>query len=101
MILMNEPTRGIDVEAKQEIYKLVRKLADAGTAVLIYTSDMMEVIGLCDRVATIFEGKITGQLSGVEITEENIMSGVMNLAPLTLSLIHICMACPPCNFLYW
>lgn len=83
MILMNEPTRGIDVEAKQEIYKLVRKLADAGTAVLIYTSDMMEVIGLCDRVATIFEGKITGQLSGVEITEENIMRGVMNLAPLT------------------
>ena len=79
VVLLNEPTRGIDVEAKQEIYKLIRSLSDSGVAVLVYTSDMMETIGLSDRVITIFEGRITGELTGADITEEKIMAGAMNL----------------------
>ena len=79
VILLNEPTRGIDVEAKQEIYKLIRELANQGVAVLMYTSDMMETIGLSDRVITMFEGRITGELSSSELTEERIMYGAMNL----------------------
>lgn len=79
VVLLNEPTRGIDVEAKQEIYKLIRQLANSGVAVLIYTSDMMETIGLCDRIITLYEGRITGELTGSNITEEKIMAGAMNL----------------------
>ncbi|OUQ26582.1 sugar ABC transporter ATP-binding protein [Lachnoclostridium sp. An131] len=81
VLLLNEPTRGIDVEAKQEIYRLLRSLADEGVAILCYTSDMMETIGLCDRVLTLYEGRITGELGereGALITEENIMRGAMN-----------------------
>jgi ABC-type sugar transport system ATPase subunit len=77
-LLLNEPTRGIDVEAKQGIYQLMRGLADEGVAILCYTSDMMETIGLCDRVLTLYEGRITGELRGGDITEENIMRGAMN-----------------------
>ena len=79
VVLLNEPTRGIDVEAKQEIYKLIRQLSDSGVAVLMYTSDMMETIGLSDRVITLYEGRITGELTGADITEEKIMAGAMNL----------------------
>ncbi|MBR2188190.1 MAG: sugar ABC transporter ATP-binding protein [Eubacterium sp.] len=79
VLLLNEPTRGIDVEAKQEIYRLIRKLAADGVGILVYTSDMMECIGLCDRVITIFEGEITGMLSGAELTEEIIMKAAMNV----------------------
>ena len=79
VVLLNEPTRGIDVEAKQEIYKLIRQLSDSGVAVLMYTSDMMETIGLSDRVITLYEGRITGELTGSDITEEKIMAGAMNL----------------------
>lgn len=80
VLLLNEPTRGIDVEAKQEIYRLIRKLADEGVGILIYTSDMMESIGLSDRIITMYEGRITGVLSGTEIEEEAIMRGAMNLS---------------------
>ncbi len=83
VLLLNEPTRGIDVEAKQEIYRLIRRLASEGTGVLIFTSDMMEVIGLSDRVITMYEGRITGELSGDEINEELIMRGAMNLSNKT------------------
>lgn len=79
VILLNEPTRGIDVEAKQEIYRLIRDLANKGVAVLMYTSDMMETIGLSDRVITMYEGRITGELTGDELTEEKIMYGAMDL----------------------
>ena len=79
VILLNEPTRGIDVEAKQEIYRLIRELAAEGVAVLLYTSDIMETIGLSDRVITMFEGRITNELTGEDINEESIMFGAMGL----------------------
>lgn len=79
VLFLNEPTRGIDVEAKQEIYRLIRKLAEDGVAVAVYSSDMMEVIGLSDRVLTLYEGRITAELTGADINEERIMAGAMNL----------------------
>ena len=79
VLLLNEPTRGIDVEAKQEIYKLIRSLAGDGVGILVYTSDMMECIGLCDRIMTVYEGRITSVLTQEQHTEEIIMKGAMNL----------------------
>ena len=73
VLLLNEPTRGIDVEAKQEIYRLIRKEAEEGIGVIMFSSDMMELIGLSDRIITMYEGRITGELSGDEIREEVIM----------------------------
>ena len=79
VLFLNEPTRGIDVEAKQEIYRLIRKLANEGVAVAVYSSDLMEVIGLSDRVLTLYEGRITSELTGEDINEERIMFGAMNI----------------------
>lgn len=79
VLLLNEPTRGIDVEAKQEIYRLIRRLADSGVGILFYTSDMMESIGLSDRIITVFEGKITGEINVDCMHEETIMKAVMNI----------------------
>lgn len=79
VLFLNEPTRGIDVEAKHEIYELIRALTKEGVAVCVYTSDMMEVIGLSDRVLTIYEGRITAEFTDGDINEEAIMCGAMNI----------------------
>ena len=73
VIIFDEPTRGIDVGAKSEIYRLMRKLADAGVAVLMISSDMEEVIGVSDRVAVMHEGTIAGILDRERCSEENIL----------------------------
>jgi len=73
LIIFDEPTRGIDVGAKAEIYKLMRRLADRGVAILMISSDMEEVLGISDRIAVMHEGNITGILDREEFTEENIM----------------------------
>ncbi len=79
LILLNDPTRGIDVGTKQEIYQLLRRLADAGSAILLYTTDYDELIGCCDRVAILYDGRITRELSGDALTERNIMTSALNL----------------------
>lgn len=73
VMIFDEPTRGIDVGAKAEIYRLMRRLADAGVAVLMISSDMEEVIGVSDRIAVMHEGAITGVLAPEEFSEENIL----------------------------
>ena len=73
VLLLDEPTRGVDVGARVEIYGLINELAAAGMAVVVVSSDMMEVIGLCDRIAVMSHGSLTGVLDGREISEENIM----------------------------
>src|SRR5262249_32345175 len=73
LLLLDEPTRGIDVGAKEEIYKLIDELARRGVAILFASSEMEEVIGLSDRVLVMHEGRITGELSRSELTEEAIM----------------------------
>jgi ribose transport system ATP-binding protein len=72
-ILLDEPTRGVDVGAKGEIYALMRALADSGVAVLMISSDMEEVIGVSDRVAVMHEGRIAGVLERAQAGEANIL----------------------------
>jgi ribose transport system ATP-binding protein len=72
-IIFDEPTRGIDVGAKNEIYALMRRLADKGVAVLMISSDMEEVVGVSDRIAVMHEGAISGFLSRNEFSEENVL----------------------------
>jgi len=73
IIIMDEPTRGIDIGAKAEIYNLMRVLAEAGVAVLMISSDMEEVIGVSDRVAVMHEGQISGILDKDDLSQENVM----------------------------
>jgi len=73
VIILDEPTRGIDVGAKAEIYKLMRGLADAGVAVLMISSDMEEAIGVSDRIAVMHEGRISGFLTRDQFSEENVL----------------------------
>jgi ribose transport system ATP-binding protein len=73
VIIMDEPTRGIDVGAKAEIHNLLRKLAESGVGVIIVSSELPEVMGVSDRIAVIHEGRMAGILSGDTATEENIM----------------------------
>jgi ribose transport system ATP-binding protein len=80
IILLNDPTRGIDVGTKQEMYQLLRRLADAGAAILLYSTDYDELIGCCDRVAILYQGRIQRELVGAEITEHNIVASALNLA---------------------
>jgi ribose transport system ATP-binding protein len=79
IILLNDPTRGIDVGTKQEIYALLRRLADQGAAVLLYSTDYAELIGCCDRVAVFFDGRIVRWLAGPELTEHALVSSALNL----------------------
>jgi ribose transport system ATP-binding protein len=73
VIIFDEPTRGIDVGAKSEIYQLMRNLADAGVAVLMISSDMEEVIGVSDRMAVMHEGAISGFLERDGFSEHNVL----------------------------
>jgi ribose transport system ATP-binding protein len=73
VMLFDEPTRGIDVGAKSEIYSLIRALSDAGVAVLMISSDMEEVIGVSDRVLVMHEGRISGELNRDRFSEHNVM----------------------------
>lgn len=74
VLILDEPTRGVDVGAKSEIYRIVHDLADSGVAVLCISSDLPELIGICDRVMVMREGEIVGEVHGDEITQENIMA---------------------------
>jgi ribose transport system ATP-binding protein len=73
-IILDEPTRGIDVGSKNDIYGLLRSLADAGVGVLMISSDMEEVIGVCDRIAVMHEGGISGCLERPQFSEHNVLS---------------------------
>jgi ribose transport system ATP-binding protein len=73
LIVFDEPTRGIDVGAKNEIYTLMRELADAGVAILMISSDMEEVIGVSDRIAVMHEGRISGFLERPQFSEHNVL----------------------------
>ncbi|WP_172982628.1 sugar ABC transporter ATP-binding protein [Phyllobacterium sp. SYP-B3895] len=79
IILLNDPTRGIDVGTKQEIYKLLRDLADSGVAILYYSTDYAELIGCCDRVLVMYGGRIARELFGRDLNERNIIETALNV----------------------
>jgi ribose transport system ATP-binding protein len=84
VVLLSDPTRGIDVGTKQEIYVLLRRLAADGAAVLLYSTDYAELIGCCDRVAVFLDGRIVRWLSGDALTERALVSSALNLGTETL-----------------
>jgi ribose transport system ATP-binding protein len=73
LIFLDEPTRGVDVGAKAEIHRILRDLARSGVGMVVISSELPELIGLCDRVLVIREGRIAGEVSGEEMTEDRIM----------------------------
>ncbi len=79
IILLNDPTRGIDVGTKQEIYKLLRNLAAEGRTIVFYSTDYAELIGCCDKVLILYGGRITRELKGEECTEHNIVASSLNV----------------------
>jgi len=78
VLLLDEPTRGIDVGAKEEIYLLINELAASGLAVVVISSELPEVIGICDRIITICEGRLTGEISRKEATQEILLAAATN-----------------------
>lgn len=73
VLILDEPTRGVDVGAKREIYQLMNELADRGVAIIMVSSDLPEILGVSDRVIVIHEGHVAGELTKTEATEEKIM----------------------------
>jgi putative multiple sugar transport system ATP-binding protein len=73
VLILDEPTRGIDVGAKYEIYKLVHQLADEGKAVIFISSELPEILGMTDRIYTICEGRISGEMNTQDADQESLM----------------------------
>jgi ribose transport system ATP-binding protein len=73
LLILDEPTRGVDVGAKQEIYAIIKELADSGVSIIVVSSEMEEILGLCDRVIVMHEGQIQGEFSRGEATQEKLL----------------------------
>jgi len=73
VLILDEPTRGIDVGAKTEIYNIINELVDQGVGVIVISSDLPEILGICDRILVMHEGKFTGEIDIVDATQEKIM----------------------------
>ena len=80
LIILDEPTRGIDVGAKAEIYRIMRQLADTGTAILMISSELPEILGMANRILVMREGRLTAELDGATATEESIMAAATGTA---------------------
>jgi ribose transport system ATP-binding protein len=80
IILLNDPTRGIDVGTKQEIYQLLRELAESGAAIIFYSTDYAELIGCCNRVLVLYDGAVKRTLVEGEITERALVASALNIA---------------------
>ena len=77
VLLFDDPTRGVDVETRRELYYKIRKLAAGGTAILFRSTDLMELIGLCDTVLVMYEGAVIARYTAAEITETNIVAAAV------------------------
>lgn len=76
ILILDEPTRGIDVGAKYEIYEIINQLADAGKAVIVISSELPELIGICDRIYTVSQGVVTDDVRKNGFTQEYLMKGM-------------------------
>jgi putative multiple sugar transport system ATP-binding protein len=77
VLILDEPTRGIDVGAKFEIYTLMAELAAAGKCVVMISSEMPELLGMCDRIYVMNEGRFVGEFAGHEASQEKIMRSIV------------------------
>jgi ribose transport system ATP-binding protein len=80
LLLLNDPTKGVDVGAKSEFYELLNQLRDRGTAILFYSSDDDELLGLCDRVLVMHDGAVRAELSGEGLNRERLVAASMGAA---------------------
>jgi ribose transport system ATP-binding protein len=85
ILLLNDPTRGIDVGTKHEMYELLRELAEEGAAIIFYSTDYGELVGCCDHVLVMYDGAIKCELKGTEITERALISNALDIAVETRS----------------
>ena len=74
IVVLDEPTRGVDVGAKRDIYFLIQRLAREGKAVIVISSELPELLGICDRIYTLSAGRITGEMPRAEATQEALMT---------------------------
>lgn len=79
LLILDEPTRGIDVGSKAEIHKLIAKLAESGIAVIVISSEMPEMMGVSDRIITMRAGRITGEFAGDQVTEKNLITAIAHV----------------------
>ena len=77
VLILDEPTRGIDVGAKYEIYTIINELAEAGKGVVVISSEMPELLGICDRICVMNDGAFVGEFDGRDATQEQIMRTIM------------------------
>jgi len=91
VLILDEPTRGVDIGAKSEIYRLIDELARRGVAVLVISSELAEVVGICDRVIVMREGHLVGEVggdTGIAITQENIVALATGATTGTVPTVH-------------
>lgn len=74
ILILHEPTRGVDIQTRFEIYKVLRRLTKEGKTIIVISSEATELLGLCDRIAVMYEGNLQGILEGEKITEDNLMA---------------------------
>ena len=79
IMILDEPTRGIDVGAKYEIYCIINDLVAAGKSVIMISSEMPEVLGMCDRIYVMSQAKIVGEMDARDATQERIMSSILSV----------------------
>ncbi|MCX6089228.1 MAG: sugar ABC transporter ATP-binding protein [Candidatus Atribacteria bacterium] len=87
ILLLDEPTRGVDVGAKSEIHHLIRVLAEKGKAILVVSSDLPEILSLCDRILVMHEGRLVGEIDGPTATQEEIMRMATSIHTSTSPLL--------------
>ncbi len=80
VLLLDEPTRGVDVETKSEVYRLLRELADSGKAIVVASTDTLELLGLCDRVVVLYEGRVQRELEGDAVNEYELTEATLGVA---------------------
>jgi putative multiple sugar transport system ATP-binding protein len=83
LLILDEPTRGIDVGAKYEIYTIIGELADQGESILMISSEMPELLGMCDRIYVMNEGRFVAEFTAGEASQERIMRAIVNSGNVT------------------
>ena len=76
VLFLDEPTRGIDVGAKYEIYQIMNDMVEEGKGIAMFSSELPELIGMCDRIYVMHEGKIVGEFKAGEVTQEKVMKAI-------------------------
>ena len=79
LLILDEPTRGVDIAAKRDIYDVIGRLADSGIAVLLISSDLPEVLGMSDRILVMREGRLVGRFGRAEASEERLLASASGL----------------------